>query len=128
MILGCRSKAKGVATAKEICTLHPKALLQPLVLDLGSFKLICDAAKEFKIQHNEFDSHILNASIALTPYGLTEDGIEQQFGSSRVALFPHSNRSGLVHGRITLHRCGGIIHGPFRFLPRGLAHFAGSTE
>jgi len=87
VILGCRSKAKGVATAKEIRTLHPKALLEPLVLDLGSFKSIRDAAKEFKIQHNKLDSLILNAGIALTPFGLTEDGIEQQFGVNHVGHF-----------------------------------------
>jgi len=87
VVLGCRSKSKGQAAAKEIRDVHPKALLEPLALDLGSFTSIRDAAKEFTAKHDELHSLILNAGIGLPPFGLTEDGIEQQFGVNHIGHF-----------------------------------------
>jgi NAD(P)-dependent dehydrogenase (short-subunit alcohol dehydrogenase family) len=87
VVLGCRTIAKGEAAAKEIMAVHPTALLEPLALDLGSFKSIRQAAKDFTAKHNALHSLILNAGIMMTPFGLTEDTIEQQIGVNHFGHF-----------------------------------------
>lgn len=87
VVLGCRSMTKGEAAAKDIRATHPTALLEPLVVDLGSFKSIRTAAKEFTDKHQTLHSLVLNAGIMMNPFGLTEDGIELQFGVNHMGHF-----------------------------------------
>ena len=87
VILGCRTITKAQATMKEIRTTYPDALLEALVLDLGSFQSIRAGADHFLARHNELHSLILNAAVGVKPFSLTEDGIEEQFGVNHVGHF-----------------------------------------
>jgi len=78
--MGCRSQKNCDEAARSIQKDAPKATLIGLVLDLSSFKSIKQFAAEVHQKTKKLHSLILNAGIMRLPFGLTEDGIEQQIG------------------------------------------------
>jgi len=87
VILACRSKSKCDEAVAEIKQINKNARVEPMVLDLGSLASVKSFANEFVKKHDKLDSLILNAGIMHTPYTLTSDGIESQFGVNHVAHF-----------------------------------------
>jgi NAD(P)-dependent dehydrogenase (short-subunit alcohol dehydrogenase family) len=80
VILGCRALKNCEEAVREIKRDAPTATLIPLVLDLSSFQSIKQFSEEVKKSTQQLHSVILNAGIAHYPFGLTEDGLEQQIG------------------------------------------------
>jgi len=80
VIMGCRSQKNCDEAARNIKKDSPKATVIGLVLDLSSFKSIKQFAAEVHQKTQKLHSLILNAGIMRVPFGLTEDGIEQQIG------------------------------------------------
>lgn len=64
-----------------------KGLLVPMVMELGSLASVKQFAESFLSENPQLHSLVLNAGIMHTPYGLTADGIEQQFGVNHLAHF-----------------------------------------
>ncbi|MBT7188647.1 MAG: SDR family NAD(P)-dependent oxidoreductase [Anaerolineae bacterium] len=86
-ILATRSVAKGTDTEKRIRAEIPDAKLEPMVLDLASLKSVRAFADTFNATHTRLDLLINNAGIMMVPYGTTEDGFEQQFGTNHLGHF-----------------------------------------
>jgi NAD(P)-dependent dehydrogenase (short-subunit alcohol dehydrogenase family) len=64
-----------------------QALLVPMVLELSSLASVKHFADSFLSKNSELHSLVLNAGIMHTAYGLTADGIEQQWGVNHLAHF-----------------------------------------
>jgi len=87
VILGCKSKSKCDEAAADITKIKKEAKVKPMVVDLGSLASVKSFATEFNKKHEKLDSLILNAGIMHTPFTLTTDGIESQFGVNHVGHF-----------------------------------------
>merc|ERR1719354_940242 len=91
VIMGCRSKARCNAAAEKAMTkmegVKGKGKVVPMIIDLNSFESIKKFSDEFFGKYNKLDSLMLNAGIMLTPYQLTEQGIESQIGVNHFGHF-----------------------------------------
>ena len=58
--------------------------IEPAVLDLSSLASVGAFAADFLASNRSLDILLLNAGIMATPFGLTRDGIEQQFGVNHI--------------------------------------------
>ena len=56
-------------------------------LDLGSLKSVDNFVDEFKSKFDQLNILVNNAGVMVCPYGLTQDGIELQFGTNHVGHF-----------------------------------------
>lgn len=63
-----------------------------LEIDLASLKNVEAAAKNILSENRVFNAVIANAGVMATPYGLTEDGYEIQFGTNHLGHFALINR------------------------------------
>ena len=86
VLLGCRSAEKAAAARDRIQTVHPKALVDLLSIDLGSLDSIREAAAEVAKQE-KLDLLINNAGIMIPPREETSDGFESQFGVNHLGHF-----------------------------------------
>ena len=86
VLLGCRSAEKASASRDRIQTLHPKARVDLLSLDLGSLDSIRRAAGEIA-ELEKLDRLINNAGIMIPPREETSDGFESQFGVNHLGHF-----------------------------------------
>ncbi len=86
-ILACRSLEKGNDAAQRIRAEVPNARLEPMVLDLSRLKSVRAFAETFKASHDHLNMLINNAGIMWVPYGKTEDGFEQHFGTNHLGHF-----------------------------------------
>ena len=64
-----------------------KGVIIPMVLELSSLTSVKKFAQEFKSLRIPIDIMILNAAIMMSPPGLTEDGVELQFGTNHLGHF-----------------------------------------
>jgi hypothetical protein len=87
VILAVRDSAKGERALDELRADHPLASLELLALDLSSLKSIRSAAQRVRADHPRLDILLNNAGIMATPYTLTEDGFELQFGTNHLGHF-----------------------------------------
>jgi NAD(P)-dependent dehydrogenase (short-subunit alcohol dehydrogenase family) len=62
----------------------PDAPIEFLPLDLMSYTSIASAADTFKLREKGLDILVNNAGIMATPYSLTTDGYENQFGTNHM--------------------------------------------
>lgn len=62
----------------------PSARIVHLPLDLTSFASVKHAAEQFQAKESRLDILINNAGIMMTPYSLTKDGYESQFGTNHM--------------------------------------------
>lgn len=85
--LAGRSPEKTQKALEEIKTETGNDKLEFLQLDLNSLRSVDKAAKEFKEKETRLHILINNAGIMVTPFGLTEDGIESQFGTNHIGHF-----------------------------------------
>ena len=60
-------------------------------LDLSSLKSVRDFVVKFKERNLPLNILINNAGIMHTPYGMTEDGLELQFGVNHLGHFALTN-------------------------------------
>jgi protochlorophyllide reductase len=97
VILGVRSEEKGKQARDEIAAEHPLASLQVLQLDLSSQQSVRRAAEAVKSSHARLDILLNNAGVMATPYALTEDGFELQFGTNHLG---HFALTGLLFDRL----------------------------
>ena len=86
-ILACRSMDKAQAALTEIQAEIPNAPAEIMPLDLASLASVRRFAETFKAKYDRLDVLANNAGIMMTPYGLTEDGFEQQFGVNHLGHF-----------------------------------------
>jgi len=87
-----RTTAKAAATKKAIVKeLGPSAdeliKVLPVGLELGSLKSVAAFAKAFNDEKVPLNILVNNAGIMTTPFGLTEDGLEQQWGVNHIGHF-----------------------------------------
>ncbi|KXL51223.1 hypothetical protein M433DRAFT_113631 [Acidomyces richmondensis BFW] len=62
-------------------------ILEVILMDLRNLQSVKKGAEDFMRRSENLNVLVNNAGIALTPYGLTEDGFEQQFGVNHLAHF-----------------------------------------
>jgi len=92
VILASRSLERGEKAKADIISIIPKADINVMVLDLGSFESIKHFANEFKLKYTRLDILLNNAGIMNTPYGKTIDGLEQQIGVNHFGHFALTGR------------------------------------
>lgn len=87
--LAARTASKASSAINELHKLAPNAVIEFLSLDLTSFASIASAAQTFNAAEKRLDLLINNAGIMATPYSLTKEGYEIQFGTNHIghALF-----------------------------------------
>jgi NAD(P)-dependent dehydrogenase (short-subunit alcohol dehydrogenase family) len=86
-ILACRSMDKAQAALGQIQAEIPSAPAEIMQLDLASLASVHRFAEEFKAKYDRLDVLVNNAGIMWVPYGLTEDGFEQHFGTNHLGHF-----------------------------------------
>ena len=85
IIMACRSLSrceKSAASVKKVAA--PLAEVSTMFLDLSSLKSVKDFATKFLKENEKLHALMLNAGIMHTKYGLSSDGIEQQFAVNHV--------------------------------------------
>ena len=87
VILACRSEEKANSAIAKIEDRVADAQLSFLPLDLSSLASVRNFADLFKGKFERLDLLINNAGIMMTPFGLTKDGVEQQFGVNHLGHF-----------------------------------------
>ncbi|KAI9760384.1 MAG: hypothetical protein M4579_001680 [Chaenotheca gracillima] len=91
LILVSRTKAKIEAVANQIAVSFPDVLVRTVLVDLGSQKSIRQAAQEVAGIASKIDILINNAAVMVPERHVTEDGIEQQFGTNHIGPFLFTN-------------------------------------
>ncbi len=86
VLLGCRNADKAADAIERIQATHPSADVIHVALDLGDLASV-EAAAKVVLEEPRLDGLINNAGIMMTPYGLTKDGFEQQFGVNHLGHF-----------------------------------------
>lgn len=86
VVLAGRSEQKLAAAAAGIRAEVPSAQLEQVILDLSSFASVRSAAAEITAL-GPIHRLINNAGIMATPYGRSEDGLEQQFATNHFGPF-----------------------------------------
>ncbi len=87
VILASRSLEKGEDAKKTILKELPHAEIQVMQLDLGDLGSVRDFAVSYKKKYKKLDILLNNAGIMMTPYFLTRDGNEGQFGTNHLGHF-----------------------------------------
>ncbi|ORZ36309.1 hypothetical protein BCR44DRAFT_1432439 [Catenaria anguillulae PL171] len=95
VILACRSQEKAEAAIAKIQSelaaggtpSSEIGTLEFLPLDLQSLKSCAKAARTLRDRNHRIDVLINNAGIMATPFALTKDGIESQFGTNHMGHF-----------------------------------------
>lgn len=82
--LAARTASKGSSAIAEIKKSVPDAAIEHLPLDLTSFSSIREAASTFTLKESRLDLLINNAGVMATPYSLTKEGYEIQFGTNHM--------------------------------------------
>ena len=91
LILAGHNTSKCEETAKAIASTSPGVSTRVLELDLGSLEQIRKAAAEVNSYTDHIDVLCNNAGVMATPYSLTKDGLETQFGINHIGHFLFTN-------------------------------------
>lgn len=91
-ILGCRSRERGERALRRILQEAPEAKVKLMQLDLGDLDSVGEFAR--RCENTLGDLHLLvnNAGIMATPYRVTKDGFEGQFGTNHLGHFALTGR------------------------------------
>jgi NAD(P)-dependent dehydrogenase (short-subunit alcohol dehydrogenase family) len=120
-ILACRSMERGNDAMRRILDLVPKASVEARQLDLASLASIRAFANEFCRRGQPLHVLCNNAGVVGTPYQLTADGFELQFGTNHLG---HFALTGLLLARllaapsarvVTVASFSHWLSGPIRF-------------
>lgn len=87
VIIACRDVVKSSAAVKEIRKVTGNEEVFCKKLDLASADSIRQFAGKILKQENRLDLLILNAGVMFTPYMLTKEGFEFQFGVNHLGHF-----------------------------------------
>jgi NAD(P)-dependent dehydrogenase (short-subunit alcohol dehydrogenase family) len=87
VIMGCRDTVKSAAAVEEIKRTTKNEQVFFKKLDLASTDSIRNFADEILREETRLDVLILNAGVMFTPYMLTKDGFEFQFGVNHLGHF-----------------------------------------
>lgn len=97
VILAGRRQESLDETIQKIKAESPNANLRSLILDLSSLESVRQAAQEVNQYPETIDVLINNAAVMATPYSITKDGFELQFGTNHLGHFLFT---GLILSRI----------------------------
>lgn len=87
VILAVRTPAKGEKAKADILKVHPAALLDVMMLDVGNLGSVREFAAAFKAKYDRLDILINNAGIMAVPRQETADGFEMQLGVNHLGHF-----------------------------------------
>lgn len=87
VIMAARNPQKAEKAIAQIKIEHPGAKLKFIQLDLSRLASVREFAREFLEKYTQLDLLINNAGIMMTPFSLTEDGFESQFGTNYLGHF-----------------------------------------
>ncbi|GBG25754.1 Retinol dehydrogenase 14 [Hondaea fermentalgiana] len=94
VIVATRSEKKGIDTVKRLqaepdlpAKYRENAIAPKVALELSSLDSVAEFAEYIKETESDLDMLIDNAGIMMTPYGLTKDGYEQQFGVNHIGHY-----------------------------------------
>lgn len=93
VIMACRSQERGQQALESIILdleedhVYVNSNIKVMELDLSDLKSIENFAHAFKSKYNKLDILMNNAGIMATPYSLTKDGFESQFGTNHLGHF-----------------------------------------
>jgi NAD(P)-dependent dehydrogenase (short-subunit alcohol dehydrogenase family) len=85
-------KAKRATTEVRKAAAETGASFELIELDLASLKSARDAADKLVADGRPFDVIIANAGVMATPFSMTMDGFEMQFGTNHLGHFVFVNR------------------------------------
>ncbi|OQV04891.1 hypothetical protein CLAIMM_09707 isoform 2 [Cladophialophora immunda] len=107
LILAGRSGQKIQPLIDQVHEIDPSVKTSFIQLDLGSQKSVRQAAEDVKtlLAADKIDCVMLNAAIMGPPYGLTDDGIETQFGTNHLGHFLLGNlllKNDLIRSRLVI--------------------------
>lgn len=91
LIFASRTLSKIEAVTAEIKGIESNVPIRTLVVDLGSQASVRAAANEVLSYTENIDVLINNASIMASPWALTPEGIESQFGTNHIGTFLFTN-------------------------------------
>ncbi len=86
-ILACRDEAKGEHAIAQLKQSHIRGEVENMKLDLSSLSSIREFSSTLLNKHGSIDGLVNNAGIMMTPYQLTADGFESQFGVNHLGHF-----------------------------------------
>ena len=86
-IIASRSTSRGEAALARIKESDPHSDCRLMHLDLADLSSIDAFAERFKSEYVALDLLINNAGIMATPYRMTKDGFESQFGTNHLGHF-----------------------------------------
>jgi NAD(P)-dependent dehydrogenase (short-subunit alcohol dehydrogenase family) len=92
VVLAARDPARAEHVASGIRKLAPTPMVQVLPLDLSSLASVRQFADAFLAEHDRLDALVANAGVMATPFELTTDGFELQFGTNHLGHFVLVNR------------------------------------
>lgn len=88
IVMACRDMQRCAAAREDLIKQQaPGERLECQKINLASFASIRQFAKEIKAKHDRIDILINNAGVMMTPYLLTEDGLEMQIGVNHFGHF-----------------------------------------
>lgn len=97
VVLAIRSLERGREALRHITATVPGAQLSLQQVDLASLASIRDGAAQLRYDYANIDLLINNAGVVLTPYSVTSDGFETQFGTNHLG---HFALTGLILDRL----------------------------
>lgn len=80
VVMAARDADKLAAAIAEVRRAEPDAIVEPLELDLADVRSCRRAAASILRSCDRLDLVVNNAGVMCTPFGLTADGVETQFG------------------------------------------------
>lgn len=87
VILACRNMQKAENAKSRILNEYPKARIDCLKLDVSSLRGVRAFARQCGERLEKLDLLINNAGIMMSPYGVTEDGFENQLATNYIGHF-----------------------------------------
>lgn len=87
IVMACRNMGKAETAYKNIIGSYPDARLEIMELNLASQSSIKNFVREYRSKYSKLDILINNAGVMATPYKITEDGFELQFGTNHLGHF-----------------------------------------
>ena len=87
VILPARDLERGELAAREITSGEPGAVVHVYQLDLASLDSVTALTSRLRDDFEQLDILVNNAGVMATPFGRTENGFEQQFGTNHLGHF-----------------------------------------
>lgn len=86
-MIASRTESKGLAAVEEVKQATGNEKVEFMQIDLLSLQSVKRFGEQFKAKHDRLDILINNAGVMMCPFGLSEDGLEIQFGTNHVAHY-----------------------------------------